>query len=84
MKGRKRLRQHIPCGGVGVAPGAAKHRRTAEHAGVEKFEQAPQLAQMVLHRRAAHRQAMIGLSKRSRFGRQVPAFLIACASSRIQ
>ena len=41
-------------------PSAPKTRRRAEHAGVQELEQAPQLAQVVLDRRAAERQAMVG------------------------
>ena len=58
--------------------------RGAEHAGVEELEQAPELAEVVLDRRAAQRQTMLRrASSRAAFADSVAAFLIACASSRI-
>jgi hypothetical protein len=70
-------------GASGFAPGAAEHRGAAEHAGIEKLEQAPQLAQVIFHRRAAQGQAMIGFEQRTALAESVLAFFTACASSRI-
>src|SRR5688500_17263453 len=59
-KGPQCARQQTAGGGFGVAPGTAKYGGTAEETGVEKFEQTPELAQMVFHRGTAHRQAVVG------------------------
>ena len=40
-----------------------ENRRRAEHARIEELQQRPELAQVVLHRRAGHRQAMVGLQQ---------------------
>ena len=58
---------------VGIeAPGrrsvGAEGGRRAQHAGVQELEQAPQLAQMVLDRRAAERQAMVAAQQARRLG----------------
>ena len=62
----------------------AERARRPEQPGVEELEQAPQLAEVVLDRRAAERQAM---ARRAAAAPPSPtpvaAFLIACASSRI-
>ena len=47
---------------------ALKGRGGAEHAGVEELEEAPQLAQVVLDRRAAEREAMVGLEQAGGLG----------------
>ena len=58
---------------VGIeAPGrrsvGAEGGRRAQHARVQELEQAPQLAQMVLDRRAAERQAMVAAQQARRLG----------------
>ena len=63
-------RQDAPRGYVGITPHPAENRRAAEHARVEKLKQAPKLAQMVFHGRAAQRQSVIGLQQARRLGRQ--------------
>jgi hypothetical protein len=40
----------------------ASNARAAEHAGVQELEQRPQLAEVVLDRRAAQRQAVLALA----------------------
>ncbi len=48
-----------PASGLRPAP-SLEDGRLAEHAGVEELEQAPQFAEVVLDRRAAQRQPMVG------------------------
>jgi hypothetical protein len=55
--------------------------RATEHAGVQELEQRPQLAEVVLDRRAAEREAMLGAQQARGLGGAARAFLIACASS---
>ena len=75
-----------------LAAGSSPRRRTrprrrdarAEHAGVQELEQAPELAEVVLDRRAAQRQPVLGRAAAARpWPTRLSAFLIACASSRI-
>ena len=47
-----------------------KHARRAQHARIQELEQAPQFAQMILHRRAAERQAMRAAQQAHRLGRR--------------
>ena len=58
-------------------------RRAAEHARIEKLEEAPELAEVVFHGRAGHGQAMVGPQQAAGLGRCDWAFLIAWASSRM-
>ena len=56
----------------GRAPDAAQleHRERAEHARVEELEQAPELAEVVLDRRAGERQAMAAAQQARRLRRR--------------
>jgi hypothetical protein len=82
----QRAREHRRGLVGGIAPlrrVRARERATrAEQAGIEELEQAPELAEVVLDRRAAQRQAVRPRSSRAAFATR-SAFLIACASSRI-
>src|SRR5690242_12929195 len=46
-----------------------EHFGAAEHPGVEEFEEAPELSQVILDRRSAERQAVIGQQKARGLGR---------------
>ena len=63
-------RQYFAGCDVGIAPDGAEYRGTAEHAGIEKLEQAPELAEMVLHGRAAERQSVVGMDEPSSLRRE--------------
>ena len=71
MKGRSALAKQLPCLLVGLAAGASRSKTDAlpSMPGIEELEQAPQLAQMILDRRAAQRQAMVGLEQAHGLGR---------------
>src|ERR1700722_13430662 len=59
--------------GVGVETSRRAGRREgaagSQHPGIQKLEQAPQFAEMILHGRAAEREPMLSLQKPDRFSR---------------
>ena len=70
-EGPQRVRQQLPRFLAGIArqsAGHLEHSGLAQHARIEEFEQAPQFAQVVLHRRAAERQTMRAAQQAHRFG----------------
>ena len=64
--------QHLqrPVVGLRIRRGRRREgRRRAEHAGIQKVEQAPQLSEMILDRRATEREPVRGLEEPRRLGR---------------
>ena len=58
----QRLRQQLARLLARIARQASRHLqhlRLAQHAGIQELEQAPQFAQVILHRRAAQRQPVV-------------------------
>ena len=70
MNGRSAREQQLA---ASRARDSASRRRKAEacpqHAGIEKFEERPQLAQVIFDRRAAQRQPVVAAQKADRLGR---------------
>src|SRR4051812_49395710 len=65
----KRTRQELSAFGVLLlSDQRAKHRSAAEHAGVEEFEEAPQLANVIFNRRAGQCEAMPPAQQTRRLG----------------
>ena len=72
MNGRSARARIASVLGLGLRPSDRRRlerRRRPEHARVEELEQAPQLAEVVLDRRAAQRQAVLALQQAGRLGR---------------
>ena len=72
MKGRSACAKQPAGIFIGIAHGPAgqfEDAGGAQHAGIQKLEQGPQLAQMVFHGRAAQRQTVASAQQAGRLGR---------------
>ena len=65
----RQQRQHPVVSGPARGARRREERRRAEHARIQEVEQAPQLAEVVLDRRAAEREPVIRLEQSRRLGR---------------
>jgi len=87
MKGRRALARNWRASGAGGAVGffgeGCEGAGSAEHAGIQEFQKAPKLAEMILHGRAGEGEAVSARRRRAALADSLEAFLIAWASSRM-